>query len=173
MNPFSPITLRSELQDAVSNVEVVTPKRLFESTLGDGGTWTLTIPGEPIAKGRPKLGIVAGHAHAYTPKRTRSYEDIVRHTAIREWKRPLIAERPIWLRATFVRAIPRSWSIRKRNAALANVLYPIGRPDADNYLKALLDGLCGTVFYDDALIVEIQARKCYGQTPHVVATLTW
>jgi Holliday junction resolvase RusA-like endonuclease len=139
----------------------------------DGGTWTLQIPGEPIAKGRPKLGIVAGHAHAYTPKRTRSYEDIIRATAVREWNRPLIAERPIWLRATFVRGIPASWSIKKRNAAVAGTLHPIGRPDLDNFWKACVDAMNGVVFLDDSLIVETTARKVYGHIPHIVVTLTW
>jgi Holliday junction resolvase RusA-like endonuclease len=171
------------VNDALANIEPLdlfdggdpfSPKMLtLAQARDDGGTWTLHIPSEPIAKGRPKLAVVHGHARAYTPKRTRTYEDIIRQTAIREWKRPLIAGRPIWMRATFVRAIPASWSVKKQNAAQAGVLYPVGRPDLDNFWKACVDALNGTVYVDDALIVEGYARKVYGSIPHVVVTLTW
>ena len=168
------------MNDAIANVDLFdgrdpfSPKMLtLPQPKIDGGTWTLTVPGEPIAKGRPKLGVVNGHAHAFTPKRTRTYEDIIRQTAIREWKRPLIAERPIWMRATFVRAIPASWSIKKKNAASAGQVQPIGRPDLDNFWKACVDAMNGVVYVDDALIVEMAARKVYGAVPNVTVTLTW
>lgn len=35
------------------------------------------------------------------------------------------------------------------------------RPDVDNYVKALFDGLNGTVFVDDAQVAELAARKVY------------
>lgn len=135
--------------------------------------WTLVIPGEPVAKGRPKLGTVNGHAMAFTPPKTRRYEDIVRQTAVREWNRPLLADVPIYLRATFARGIAASWPRKKREAALANTLRPTGRPDLDNMLKAITDGLNGVVYLDDALIVEITATKMYAAEPLVAVTLTW
>ena len=139
----------------------------------DGGTWSLQIAGESVAKGRPKLGTVAGRAMAFTPRKTRNYEAYVRELAEREWKRAPIAERPIWLRATFVRAIPASWSIKKRNAAAMNHVHPTGRPDLDNCVKAITDALNTIVYADDALIVAFDVRKVYGTIPHAVVTLTW
>lgn len=38
---------------------------------------SFTISGEPQGKGRPKFARRGSHAHAYTPKKTRAYEDIV------------------------------------------------------------------------------------------------
>lgn len=37
--------------------------------------------------------------------------------------------------------------------------------DIDKLARAVLDGLTGTVFGDDAQVVELTARKCYPNTP--------
>ena len=44
-------------------------------------------------------------------------------------------------------------------------------PDLDKLVRALLDGLTGIVFRDDAQVVDLIARKCYGPA-HVVVTVT-
>ena len=46
------------------------------------------------------------------------------------------------------------------------------RPDLDNFLKAVLDACNGIVFFDDAQITEINARKIYGIAPKTVLTVT-
>ncbi len=135
--------------------------------------WRLVIPGEPVAKGRPKLGTVNGHAMAFTPKKTRSYEDIVRQTCVREWNRPLLQDVAIVLTATFYRGIAVSWSRKKTEAALHGDLRPIGRPDLDNLTKCLTDGMNGVVYLDDALIVRTIAEKVYALRPRVEIVLTW
>lgn len=38
------------------------------------------------------------------------------------------------------------------------------RPDVDNCVKSILDGLNEVVFADDAIISEISARKIWGET---------
>jgi Holliday junction resolvase RusA-like endonuclease len=135
--------------------------------------WRLVIPGEPVAKGRPKLGVVNGHAHAFTPKRTRSYEDIVRQTAIREWNRPLLADVPITMDVAVFRGIPKSWSKRNREAALLGELRPLGRPDWDNFGKLAADALNGVVYLDDGLIVDARVQKFYAIEPRVEIALRW
>lgn len=137
------------------------------------GEWSLFIPGEAVAKARPKLGTVNSHAMAFTPAKTRRYEDIVRLTAVREWKRPLLAGVPVRLRATFVRGVPASWPRKKREAAIAGMAGPISKPDLDNLVKSITDGLNGVVYLDDALIVETTAAKVYGAEPGVTVTLSW
>lgn len=134
----------------------------------------LVIPGEPVAKGRPKLGNIGGHARAFTPAKTRRYEDVVRQRATVEWGgRPLIAECAIEIIATFYRAIPQSWSKAKRAAALDGSLRPIGRPDADNLLKSLTDGMNSVIYYDDCLLTDLYARKRYALEPRVEILLQW
>jgi Holliday junction resolvase RusA-like endonuclease len=136
-------------------------------------TFRLTIPGEPVAKGRPRLGTVAGHAMAFTPAKTRRYEDIVRQTAVREWNRPLLADTPLTLSVAFFRQIPKSASKKVKEGMLLGSIRPIGRPDLDNNVKAVIDALNGVVFYDDSAIVETHSSKWYGLEPRVEVTLTW
>ena len=38
----------------------------------------IIIPGVPVGKGRPKFSTVKGHAIAYTPAKTASYENLVK-----------------------------------------------------------------------------------------------
>ncbi|MEP7367725.1 MAG: RusA family crossover junction endodeoxyribonuclease, partial [Acidobacteriota bacterium] len=113
------------------------------------------------------------HAMAFTPKKTRSYEDIVRQTAIREWNRPLLQDTAIVLTVTFYRGVAASWSKRKTAEALAGALLPIGRPDLDNLTKCLTDGMNGVVYLDDSAIVKTISEKRYALNPRVEIVLTW
>lgn len=146
---------------------------ILTTSVDDLHRWSLTILGEPVAKGRPKLGTVNGHAMAFTPSRTRRYEDIVRQTAVQAWGRPLLAGVPIQVQVVFCRGIPASWSKRNKQAAMLMMKYPIGRPDLDNCVKSITDGLNGVVYADDAAIWSIIASKRYSTEPRVEVTLTW
>lgn len=135
----------------------------------------LLIPGEPVAKARPKLGIVHGHAMAFTPKKTRTYDDIVRNVVAPQWgiNRPILQDVAITMDVLVYRGVPKSWSIKKRQAALAGALRPTNKPDWDNFGKMISDGLNGIVYLDDALIVDSRVRKFYAAEPRVEVTLTW
>lgn len=134
----------------------------------------LVVHGDCVAKGRPRFAVRNGHAMAYTPAKTRRWEDVVRQTAIREWgnTKP-IAEAGIFIEAVFVRQVPSSWSRKKREAALAGLLHPVTKPDLDNLFKAITDGLNAVVYLDDAQIVATTVQKVYGPDPHVEVTLRW
>lgn len=113
------------------------------------------IPFEAQAKERarsfiqtrgPKAGTIAHR----TPGRTRNFEYLVRGYAIQN--RPDIPiESPMKLTATFFVDRP-----KKPKHAL-----PATRPDLDNYLKSLIDGMNKVIFKDDNCICEIIARKVY------------
>lgn len=126
----------------------------------------ITIPGAPVAKGRPRMSTMNGFARAFTPPKTKRYEDLIRLEAGR-----IMAGRDMLhgaLSAT-VRAfvpIPSSMSKKRRAEALAGVLRPITRPDIDNYVKTL-DALNGIVFRDDSQIAELIATKHYSDRPRL------
>lgn len=44
---------------------------------------------------------------------------------------------------------------------------PCVKPDVDKLLRAVLDGLTGTVFHDDAQVVFARAEKLYGEPERV------
>lgn len=78
---------------------------------------------------------------------------------------------PLQIRLEFYLPIPKSYSKKQREAALAGVLLPTKKPDIDNLVKAVLDGLNGLAYQDDKQIVALEAAKGYGAAPLVQVTL--
>lgn len=137
---------------------------------GDGGATggevaRFFVPGEPVAKGRPRASTIGGKARLYTPAKTQNYENLVRIACANIIDVPLPG--PCAVSVTAVLPIPQSWSKKRAQAALGGTERPTKRPDLDNYLKAILDGMNGVAFSDDSQVVEIGARKQYGARPGV------
>ena len=128
--------------------------------------YTFEIPGEAVPKGRPRM---TKSGHAYTPRQTRDYEAWVR-LCWRHAGQPMSLQ-PLQIRLEFYLPIPKSFSKKQREAALAGVLLPAKKPDIDNLVKAVLDGLNGLAYRDDQQIVALEAAKGYGAAPLVQVTL--
>jgi len=132
---------------------------------------TLTIPGVPVAKGRPKISARGGFARAYTPAKTRRYEDLIKCEAadIMADRKPL--DEPVSMVVTAYVAMPKSMSKKKRQEAQDGILKPVTRPDADNYAKAALDGCNAIIFRDDSLVTDLIVRKRYSERPRLDITI--
>lgn len=129
-----------------------------------------TIPGQPVAKGRPKFARRGAHVAAYTPAKTASYESLVKLAATQAM---VMAERtptksPVHLSVSLRLQVPASWSKKRRAMALAGVICATKKPDADNVLKGIKDGCNGIVWRDDAQVVEILLIKRYAEVPCAV-----
>lgn len=131
----------------------------------------ITVAGVPVAKGRPKLTTKGTFARAYTPAKTRHYEDRIRCEAanIMGDRKPLTG--PVTLSVTAYVPIPKSFSKRARAAANEGLCHPITRPDTDNYAKAALDALNSIVFRDDSQVTDLIVRKRYADRPRLVVTI--
>lgn len=129
-----------------------------------------TIPGTPVAKARPR---VTRTGHAYTPKKTSDYEKLVKVYAIKTMTEHGLkpTEEAIRLDVQAFFQIPKSWSLSKKKNAAYGVLKPIGRPDADNCIKAVQDAMNGIVYKDDSQIVELIGGKHYSYEPRVEVTV--
>jgi Holliday junction resolvase RusA-like endonuclease len=68
--------------------------------------------------------------------------------------------------------IPTSWSRKRTIAALRGEALPTTRPDLDNYVKSALDAINTIVVHDDCQIVELIARKRFGEHPKLTATVS-
>jgi Holliday junction resolvase RusA-like endonuclease len=128
---------------------------------------TFTVPGQPQGKGRPRVGKVGGHARMFTPEKTASYEGLIAHSA-----RVAMDGRPLLEGAAACNVfidcqVPASWSGKRQRAALAGEVLPTAKPDADNVVKAVFDGINGVVWRDDVLCVDVRVRKRYSATPCV------
>lgn len=119
----------------------------------------LTIYGKPQPKERPKVY----NGHGITPTRTRNYELML----ARAWaaKYPEQAEGELFVQIIFRMPTPTSWSKPKKEKAERGLIRPTVRPDIDNLVKIVLDGLNGVAFMDDKQVVELYATKWYSAEP--------
>ena len=124
-----------------------------------------TVPGEPQGKGRARVGTIGGHARMFTPAKTVAYEGLIAHAAQQAMRGAPPLECDCRLEVDIVCSVPASWSNRKRQQALAGFIRPAKKPDADNVVKAVCDGMNGVVWKDDVQAIEGSWRKTYGHTP--------
>lgn len=115
------------------------------------------IPGTPVPKGRPRFG----NGHTYTPQKTRDFETLCAYSY--RGDKPL--EGTLTVELTFYMPIPQSATLRAQRAMRTGLIRPAKKPDIDNIVKAVLDGLNGVAWLDDKQIVELKASKHYSDDP--------
>lgn len=134
---------------------------------------TLTIPGVPVAKGRPRFRnrrtkAGAEFVQTYSPEKTRSYDAVVRTLAeLAMAGRPPLTG-PLQVNFVAFLPIPRSWSKKRATSALEGRVLPTYRPDLDNMIKNVFDGSNGILFADDAQITDVVMSKRYSDRPRAV-----
>ncbi len=105
--------------------------------------------------------------HAYTPQRTVNYESLVALAAQEAMRGKDIVTGPVKLALVAAVPVAKSWPKKRREAALEGREMPTGKPDIDNMVKAIADGMNGVVWVDDAQIVTLAVQKVYSETPGV------
>lgn len=129
---------------------------------------SFSIPGEPIAKGRARVSTICGHVQLHTPTKTVNYESKVALFASQAMGAQDPFQGPVSLTVQAVFQIPKSWSQKRRAANVKVPEYVIKRPDFDNLVKALCDGMNGVVWADDCQVAAMGAcSKVYGESPRV------
>jgi len=117
------------------------------------------VYGRPKGKGRPRFTM---DGHAYTPQTTKAYEKEIRQ-AFREAGGTSFGTVPVAVDVVAYYPIPKSARKADKEAMAAGMVVPMVKPDIDNVLKAILDGIQGEdgAFHDDAQVVSIRAEKRY------------
>lgn len=115
------------------------------------------VPGTPQGKGRARFG----NGRTYTPAKTVAYEGLIALAAQDAMAGRELIDGPVHLVVTAIFPIPKSWSPKKRAAAQ----WHTSKPDGDNMLKAVGDGLNGIAFKDDSQVVCAKVTKQYGDKP--------
>lgn len=120
---------------------------------------TFRVYGEPVAKGRPRF---TRQGRAYTPKKTHDYESEVAQMAKAAMgsSEPLETPVAVFIYVTF--AVPPSYSKKRREACLNGSERHVKRPDLDNVVKGVTDGMNGVIYKDDSQITSIHATKVWG-----------
>jgi Holliday junction resolvase RusA-like endonuclease len=128
--------------------------------------FSFRVEGKPQGKGRPRTAVRGHHATLYTPKKTVAYEKQIAQAARLVFKGEPHAG-PVSLRVDIV--MP--WPAATSKAKLKTTPYATVKPDIDNVIKAVADGLNGVVWVDDAQIVRLLSTKKRGVDGHVKVTV--
>lgn len=124
----------------------------------------IRMNGQPIGKGRPRFSRKSGTV--YTPEKTARYEERLAWAAQSVMAgRPLLAG-GVCLTVMAFMDVPASWSRKKRADALAQRIYPLGKPDFDNIAK-MVDALKRIVWTDDTQVVDAHIFKRYSDRPRL------
>ncbi len=119
----------------------------------------LVIKTVAVPKARAR---VTRKGFAYTPKKTKDFENEVRAT----WKISGHQMAPKCATAVTIEFIfPRPKSLKKSQ------LLPITRPDLDNLEKSILDALNGLAWHDDGQVTDKQAYKRYGEAGKITVLI--
>lgn len=128
------------------------------------------VEGEAVGKGRPRVTMRGKYAHAYTPKKTKDYEQEVKFAFLKSNCDAV----PVYGRDTALRmsltiacSVPKSYSKKKQAQCLDGLMLPTKKPDIDNIIKSIGDALNGQAFEDDSQIAMVYAEKIYAEEPYV------
>lgn len=132
------------------------------------------IMGEPVAQGRPRAGkSFSGKTVLYDPLKSRDFKQYVKLVAAQNAPKELI-EGPIILNVDFYRATPKKFKTGPKQLLIdSGALRPTTKPDVDNYVKGIKDGLNKVIWQDDSQVVELTVRKFYSLSPRVVVCIKY
>ena len=134
----------------------------------------LTIPGKPVAQGRPRFYRRGTFVVATDPKASKVYKADIQYLAQKHKENNNISELldgPLGLDVMAYFPCPKS---RWRKTKPRTEEHHAKRPDADNVAKSIKDGLTGVFYHDDSQISELIIRKriaAQGEAPRIEVSL--
>ncbi|MFM0022169.1 RusA family crossover junction endodeoxyribonuclease [Paraburkholderia azotifigens] len=128
---------------------------------------SFTVDGDPVPKGRPRASRTDTGVRMHTPKATKKYESKIRGAAAAAMFGGIPFGRPVSITVSIYLPIPESWSKARQTKARIGVICATNKPDADNVLKAIKDGMNGIVYEDDSQVIAMAVTKKYGVEPRV------
>lgn len=124
------------------------------------------VEGKCVGKERP----VVSNGHAFTPKRTRDYENKVLDAFVGA-ENDLDFNGPIEAFITVYVKMPTSWSRKRRIENQGKPPIDIRTPDLDNAAKSILDALSGLAYKDDKQVVSLDISRKWGSYEFVEVRL--
>ena len=134
----------------------------------------LTIPGKPVAQGRPRFYRRGTFVVATDPKASKVYKADIQYLAQKHKEDNNISgllDGPLGLDVMAYFPCPKS---RWRKTKPRTEEHHAKRPDADNVAKSIKDGLTGVFYHDDSQISELIIRKriaAQGEAPRIEVSL--
>ena len=126
-------------------------------------TITLSLPGKPTAKARPRFAVRKGRPVAYSSQKDE--EETMKWKLKARVGSMLPMDGPLSVSTIFVFKPPKSWPKSRCKR------YHSVKPDVDNCLKWICDVGNTILWYDDSQIAECWAMKIYGAEAKTIITV--
>lgn len=121
----------------------------------------VTIPGQPVAKGRPRFSARGGKVRTFTDAKTVQYEHRVSWLISHATRSQLLAPKGTPVRVDILAVFERPQRLQRKKDP-PGLLPHTSRPDLDNVAKALLDSATAAgVWDDDGQVTCIRAEAAY------------
>ena len=126
------------------------------------------VPGDPMGKQRVRVA----NGHAYTPQKTREYEETIRffYEAQCHYE-PYPKGTALGLTIIALFRIPKGASKKTMQGMLSGAIKPTVKPDADNIAK-VLDAVNKAAWFDDCQITDLHVKKRYALEPGLDVYIT-
>ena len=99
----------------------------------------------------------------YNPTRYTEYKNFISVVGRQNIDKPIVGA--LEMEIIFNMPIPKSYSNKKKIALMGT--HHTKRPDLDNLIKSIKDGLSGVAYKDDSQVSVIVAKKIYSTVPSV------
>jgi Holliday junction resolvase RusA-like endonuclease len=137
-------------------------------------TFTITIPGKPIAKARPRFVRKGNFVDTYNCQETeegRFLWECKRQLMAIGWLTPIEKGIPVELLLRFYFPIPKNEKRLLKRVQTGELVFHVKKPDLDNCIKFILDCFNDFVMSDDSQVVRISALKYYALEPRTGITV--
>jgi Holliday junction resolvase RusA-like endonuclease len=126
--------------------------------------YRIVVDGDAVPQGRPRF---SRNGHVFDPAKSREYKEYIKlHASQNSPECPVTG--PVKLSLMIYRAIPKSFSRKKRDDAISGIILPTTKPDFSNVLKGVEDALKGIWYADDSQIVSYgDMFKVYSDKPRI------
>lgn len=121
----------------------------------------LTVKTTPIGKQRPRATRRGNYIQIYTPRKTADYEKQIKKAYQKEYK-DLKLEGALEVDILGFFEPAKHESKKTKEKMLKNEIKFTKKPDCDNIIKPVLDGLNNVAYHDDSQICRLIAEERYG-----------
>jgi len=130
------------------------------------------IDGIPKQTERPRVGF---YKNLYVPNAAKNKKDIKKQIEKQiDLKNFEIIKGEVYVKVTFYMPIPKAFSKTDKFIAELGYIKSIVKPDIDNLLKTILDGITHTgLWLDDDQVVRIVCEKRYSNEPRTEVKLKY
>jgi len=132
---------------------------------------SITIPGKPIAKKRPRFARRGKFVQTYNCQETEEgrFMFSIMAQLPEGWQ---VVQGPVRLECLFMMPIPKTSRKKALDMAMGNIRHT-KKPDVDNCAKFLKDCCNGILWRDDSQVYSLYATKFYAENPQTVITVRW